>query len=111
MAGASWEGLAIENVLAVAGDRVEPSFYRTSGGAEIDLILRWADGREWAVEVKRSLAPKLERGMRSALADLAPERSFVVYPGSERYRLGPETWATGLADLCDEVAARLRGLD
>jgi uncharacterized protein len=106
VAGASWEGLAIENVLAVAGERAEPSFYRTSGGAEVDLVLTWPDGREWAVEVKRSLAPKLERGLRSALADIEPERSFVVYPGSERYRLGPETWAIGLADLCREVAGQ-----
>lgn len=105
VAGASWEGMAIENLVAVAGDRAEPSFYRTSGGAEVDLVLRWADGREWAVEVKRGLAPKLERGLRSALADIEPERSFVVYPGSERFRLGQDTWAIGLGDLCKEVAS------
>lgn len=106
VAGGSWEGMVIENLIALAGERAEPSFYRTSGGAEVDLILRWPDGREWAVEVKRSLAPKLERGLHSALADIEPERSFVVYPGSERYRLGPETWAIGLADLCREVGGR-----
>ena len=104
VAGPSWEGMAIENLIAVAGERAEPSFYRTGGGAEVDLVLRWEDGREWAVEVKRSSAPKLERGLRSALADIEPERSFVVYPGSERYRLGPETWAIGLPELCAEVA-------
>jgi len=103
VAGTSWEGMAIENLIAVAGEDAEPSFYRTGGGAEVDLVLRWADGREWAVEVKRSLAPKLERGLRSALADIEPERSFVVYPGTERFRLGPDTWAIGLAELCEEV--------
>jgi len=105
VAGSSWEGLAIENVLGAADGRAEASFYRTSGGAEVDLVLSWPDGREWAIEVKRSLAPKVERGLRSALADIEPERSFVVYPGSERYRLGTETWATGLAELCTEVVA------
>ncbi len=103
VAGASWEGMAIENIIAVAGERAEASFYRTSGGAEVDLVLSWADGREWTVEVKRSQAPKLERGLRSALADIEPERSFVVYPGDQRYRLGPETWAIGLAELCAEL--------
>lgn len=103
VAGASWEGLVIENAIGAAGERAEPSFYRTSGGAEIDLILSWRDGREWAIEVKRSAAPKLERGMRSALEDLQPERSFIVYPGSERYRLGPKTEAIGLAELCAEI--------
>lgn len=105
VAGGSWEGLVVENLIAVAGDRAEASFYRTSGGAEIDLVLTWNDGREWAVEVKRSLAPKLERGMRSALADLRPERGFIVYPGSERYRLGAGVEAIDLKTLCTEAAA------
>lgn len=105
VAGQSWEGMAIESLVAVAGREVEASFYRTGGGAEIDLVLGWPDGREWAIEIKRSLAPKLERGFHSALADLEPERSFVVYPGSERYRLGPSTAAIGLAELCAEVQA------
>lgn len=103
VAGASWEGLVLENAIGAAAGRADPSFYRTSGGAEIDLVLSWRDGREWAVEVKRSAAPKLERGMRSALEDLQPERSFVVYPGSDRYRLAAGTEAIGLAQLCAEI--------
>ncbi len=106
VAGLSWEGMAIENLVAIAGRAAEASFYRTSGGAEVDLVLGWADGREWAIEIKRSLAPKLERGFHSALADLEPERSFVVYPGSDRYRLGASTEAIGLAELCAEVEVR-----
>lgn len=105
VAGASWEGLVLENAIGATAGQAEPSFYRTSGGAEIDLVLSWRDGREWAIEVKRSAAPKLERGMRSALEDLQPERSFVVYPGSERYRIGPGTEAIGLAELCAEISA------
>jgi len=106
VAGASWEGLVLENVIGATAGAAEPSFYRTSGGAEIDLVLSWRDGREWAIEVKRSAAPKLERGMRSALEDLRPERSFVVYPGRERYRLGPDTEAIGLSELCAEISTR-----
>lgn len=102
--GTSWEGLAVENAITEAAGRAEPSFYRTSGGAEIDLVLTWRDGREWAIEIKRNTAPKLERGMRSALEDVQPERSFIVYPGSERYRLGAETEAIGLTELCEEIS-------
>jgi len=101
--GASWEGLVIENLIGLAGEDIAPSFYRTSGGAEVDLVLTWADGREWAIEVKRNLAPKVERGFHSALADIAPERSFVVYPGTERYRLTKEVEAIGLPELCEEL--------
>lgn len=103
--GGSWEGLVIENLIGVAGPSVEPSFYRTTGGAEIDLVLSWSDGREWTIEVKRTLAPRLERGMRSAIADIEPERSFVVYAGDERYRLGAGIEAIGLAELCAELQA------
>lgn len=104
VAGGSWEGMVIENLISITGERAEPSFYRTGGGAEIDLILSWADGREWAIEVKRSLAPKLERGMRSALADLRPERSLIVYPGNERFRLGDGVEVVDLPTLCEELA-------
>lgn len=100
VAGGSWEGLAIENILAVAGPRCRAGFYRTSGGAEVDLVLSCPNGETWAIEVKRSLAPKLERGFHSSLEDLEPSRGFVVYPGRERFQLGPSTEAIGLAELC-----------
>lgn len=103
VAGGSWEGLVVENLIAVAGEGAEPSFYRTAGGAEVDLVLSWGDGREWAIEVKRTLAPKLARGMRSALADLEPERAFVVYPGGDRFQLGEGVEAIGLPALCAEL--------
>src|SRR6476646_2444625 len=101
--GGSWEGLVIENLNGVVGEDAVPSFYRTSSGAEIDLVLSWPDGREWAIEVKRTLAPKLERGMRSALTDIEPERSLVVYPGSERFPLGDNVEAIGLGELSAEL--------
>jgi predicted AAA+ superfamily ATPase len=110
VAGASWEGMAIENLLAAAGAggrQVEASFYRTSHGAEIDLILGWPGGEEWAVEIKRSLAPTVERGFHHALADLTPQRALLVYPGTEPYRLAPTIEAIGLAELCKQ--ARTRG--
>lgn len=110
-AGPSWEGMAIENLLAAAGaggHQVQGSFYRTSHGAEIDLILTWPSGEEWAVEIKRSLAPTLERGFHSALADLAPQRALVAYPGADAYRLAPTVQAIGLPELCEQVQARSR---
>ncbi|MEX2448139.1 MAG: hypothetical protein WD404_05275 [Solirubrobacterales bacterium] len=57
----------------------------------------------WAIEIKRSAAPKLERGLRSALDDIAPERAFVVYAGNERFRLGEDVEAIPLPDLCAEL--------
>jgi len=102
--GQSWECFVIENLLVNAGDKAQGYFYRTSGGAEIDLLLAWPDGSLWAVEIKRSLSPKVERGFHAACEDLAPVRKFVVYPGQERYRIAPDIEAISLTDLAATVA-------
>lgn len=103
--GQSWECFVIENLLVCAGDKAQGYFYRTSGGAEIDLLLAWPDGSLWAVEIKRSLSPKVERGFHAACADLLPVRKFVVYPGQERYRIASDIEAISLAELATEVSA------
>ncbi len=97
--GQSWECFVIENLISAAPDMVVPYFYRTSGGAEIDLLLAWPDGALWAIEIKRSLAPKLERGFHVACADLRPQRKFVVYPGNERYWIAEDIEAIPLREL------------
>lgn len=99
--GASWEGCCIENLLSCAPQGVTPYFYRTSGGAEIDLLLAWPGGELWAVEFKRSLSPKLERGFHSACEDLRPSRKWVVYPGQEAYPLATDVQAVSLGQLCE----------
>ena len=88
--GQSWECFVIENLLACAPDGVQGHFYRSSAGAEIDLLLAWPDGKLWAIEIKRSLAPKLERGFHAACADLKPARKLVIYPGDESFRLAED---------------------
>jgi len=102
--GASWEGFVIENLLTVAPETVQASFYRSSGGAEIDLVLHFPDGRLWAIEVKRSLKPRPERGFYAGCADLNPVRRFVVYPGTEAYPLGKEVQAIPLRQLAGLLA-------
>jgi predicted AAA+ superfamily ATPase len=83
--GASWEGHVIESLLGVAPAEVIPSFYRTSAGAEIDLLLSWPNGEHWAIEIKRSTAPKVERGFHNACEDIQPSRKWLVYSGTEAY--------------------------
>lgn len=104
--GNSWEGFVMESLLAAAPERTRASFYGTAAGAEIDLLLELG-GRHglWAVEIKRSLAPKIERGGRQALADLHPARAFLVYPGLERYPAGGDVEAIGVRELTGELAA------
>ncbi len=108
MVGASWEGCVVENLIAAATEAdsmIQAYFYRSSGGAEIDLLLAWPDGRLWAIEIKRSLTPKLERGFHAACADLMPERRLVVYAGKERYRLAEDIEAMPFPLLAETLRA------
>jgi predicted AAA+ superfamily ATPase len=81
--GASFEGFAMENILANATN-YQPSFYRTSAGAEIDLILR-KGRRTLAFELKSSTVPKVSKGFWNALDDLSPDEAYVVAPVKEPY--------------------------
>lgn len=104
VAGGSWEGFVVENLLSAAPERVNASFYRTSAGAEIDLVLEMPGGKLWAVEIKRGLRPTLDKGFHHAREDLKPARSFVVYSGEERYSKGEGVEVIGVRDLTSLVA-------
>jgi hypothetical protein len=99
-AGASWEGWVIEQILALAPDTWRPWFYRTSGGAEIDLLLE-RPGRQGplAFEIKRSSAPKPSRGFWSALRDLNVTQGYVVCPCEESFPLGEGVFTMPLSTL------------
>lgn len=97
--GHSWESFVIETLIAVGPSGMEACFYRTSAGAEIDLVLSLPGGELWAIEIKRSSAPTVEKGFHFACADLNPKRRFVVYPGGERFPLPNDTEAIGLRAL------------
>jgi len=101
--GASWEGFALEQTLAVHGTR-EAYFYATQRGAELDLLLL-RRGRCWGFEFKCTDAPRTTRAMHIAIADLGLEHLWVVYPGSIRYSLTDKITALPLAEVA-EVAFR-----
>jgi uncharacterized protein len=103
VAGGSWEGFVLETLLSCAPERAQAWFYRTAAGAEMDLVLDLPGGLRWAIEIKRSSAPKLSKGFHQARADLEPERCFVVYAGGERYPLLAGVEAIGIAELAMQL--------
>jgi len=104
--GSSWEGFVIETLLSVAPFPTKASFYRTSAGAEMDLILELPKGGKWVVEVKSGLGPKVTKGFHHSLKDINPDQSFVVYAGSERYPITETSDAISLAELALELSAQ-----
>ncbi len=103
--GTSWEGYVIENLLAVAPARIQASFYRTSAGAEIDLVLDLPKGGRWAIEIKRGLTAKPEKGFYLACEDLQPARRFVVYAGDARFPVSADVEAVGLRAMAETLSA------
>ncbi len=105
VAGASWEGFMIENLIAAAPFGTDAWFYRTRAGAEIDLLLQLPDRQLWAIEIEPSTAPRAARGFELAASDLGAAERFVVHPGRELFPLSEATTAIPLADLMERLEA------
>ncbi len=99
IAGLSWEGFVVENIIRSLSSKWRYSYYRTATGAEIDLVLETPAGETWAVEVKRSSAPKLQKGFYGACEDIRADRKFVVYAGTERFPMADGVEAIGVVEF------------
>jgi uncharacterized protein len=103
--GASWEGFVIENLLAVSPARTAASFYRTAAGAEIDLVLDMPGRGRWAIEIKRGLAARPEKGFHLACEEVRPDRRFIVYPGEGSYLASAEVEVIGVREIAEMLMA------
>ena len=97
--GGSWEGFVIENIVGALPRRASWGYYRTAGGAEIDLVVDMGAGEVWAVEIKRSTAPSVSKGFYSACEDLKPKRKLVVHAGDENFPLARDVEAVALSRI------------
>lgn len=101
--GMSWEGFVIENLLGAAPRSTEAYFYRTSNGIEIDLLLQLPSQKLWAIEIKKTLAPKVSKVFYKACEDVKPTQKFIVYSGKETYPLTKDIEAISLPDLMGKL--------
>ncbi len=107
--GSSWEGFVIENILSILQGRALPYYYRTSAGAEIDLILEFSGQEKWAIEIKRSSSPSPSKGFHIACQDIAAEKKFVVYSGIDTFPVGEGITAISLPNLMQEILRKTEG--
>ena len=100
--GNSWEGFVLENLINCSPVGTKSSFYRTSGGAEVDLVLE-LPGKQapWVFEVKHGIMGKLNKGFYYAVEDINPEKSFVVHKGKDSFPIDQQTEALSLFDACN----------
>lgn len=101
--GGSWEGFVIENLLSVTSSFVQPFYFGTPRGAEIDLILEFSPTERWAIEIKRKSSPAVSEGFHSACEDVKPTRKYVVYAGADTFSMGRGITAISLRDLMQEI--------
>lgn len=99
LCGASWEGFCIEQILVRLAKGANASHYRTHAGAEVDLVIEQADGQILAVEIKRTLSPKLTPGLVESMETLQASRGVIVIPEGEPYSLSKSVSAMGLLSL------------
>lgn len=101
--GASWEGFVVENILVHLSSQWRCSYYRTTTQTEVDLVLEGPDAQRWAIEIKRSSAPKLSSGFHAACEDLNATHKYVIYAGRERFPMPENTEAIGLIEFLKMV--------
>ena len=101
--GGSWEGFAIETLIAAAPIGTEHFFYRTAAGAELDLVLRLPGNATWAIEIKRTTTPKVSRGFHLSVDDIKADRKILVYAGEREVPAGDELRAMPLATAVEQL--------
>ena len=104
VAGASWEGFVIEQLIAAGGDARTASFYRTEDGAEVDLVFERGGSVEMLIEIKRSSAPDTSRGFLSAIETLRPRHAFVVHGGTESWPMRHGVSAVSVPEMLRRLA-------
>ena len=101
--GSSWEGMLIENILGALPATARTSFYRTSAGAEIDLVIEFSAKQRWAIQIKRSLGnPAPSKGFYNGCEDIKATRQIVIYPGEEKFKLNAKTEVMPLGTLLNK---------
>ena len=101
--GASWESFAISTIRQRLGALPEECFFwSTHAGAEIDLVVIRGNNR-LGFEIKRTVAPKTTRSMRTALQDLHLDRIDVVHAGAGTFELDTRIRALALSRVLDDL--------
>ena len=100
--GKSWEGFVIENIISILPDSAEVFYYRTAGGAEIDLLIQFDHKEFWAIEIKRSAYANIERGFHEACEDIKPTRKFIIHGQEDKFPVKDDIQAISLFEFINQ---------
>ncbi len=104
--GKSWEGFVIENIQSVLPHSAEMFFYRTSAGAEIDLVIQMSSVQTIAIEIKYGTSVNRSKHFSRTCTEVNATQKYVVYSGDDEYSLGNDVTMISLPALLDKLASQ-----
>lgn len=104
--GSVWEQVVLLNLKAHF-PKTDISFYRTSHGAELDMVIKSGDS-VIAVECKATVSPVLNRGNYHAIGDLNPVKIFVAAPVPLGWPMRDNAEVVSLPELIDKLPFYLK---
>jgi predicted AAA+ superfamily ATPase len=107
LCGHSWEGYCLEQIMSLLPKSVSCSHYRTHAGAEIDLVIETPAGEVIAIEIKRTLSPKLGPGFVESSRTLRSRRGYFITPGGDSYPLSESVTVMGLREFLTQLPGLL----
>lgn len=106
-AGNSWEGFVIQQIFTHLSDRIQPWFYRSQDGAEIDLVLSKGIEVQAAIEIKLSNAPQLKRGNTESVNVLEPKHKIIIVPNTESFPMKDDWMVYSLDDFLRHILPKI----
>jgi len=98
-AGGSWEGFAIQQIVATASEKFSFYFYRTHQGAETDLLIVKDAQPVMCIEIKLNRSPKPSKGFLSVINDNQTKRNAMIVPGNDRYPVHEQIDVIGINEF------------
>lgn len=99
VAGGSWEGYIIQEVISQLPPDALPFYYRSQDGSELDIVIEQGLGISLAIEIKLSDSPTLSRGNTIALVDIGNPPLLIVTPSASDFQLRPNVWVCSIDTL------------
>jgi predicted AAA+ superfamily ATPase len=103
LCGHSWEGYCLEQIMSLLPSSVTCTHYRTHAGAEIDLVIETSAGEVIAIEIKRTLSPKLSPGFLEGSRTLGSTHGYIIMPHGDPYPLSESVIAIGLREFLTSI--------
>jgi predicted AAA+ superfamily ATPase len=106
--GYSWESYVIEQIISLLPHSVQPYYFRTHDGAEVDLILVKGIKPIASIEIKYSEKPSISRGFSESIKELGTHNNFVITPSEENeWPINSNLYAIGLREFLEKRLPKL----